>query len=118
MNDIWADAMTRKVVFAGPFSFTAILRLVKQAYDNFKYQKNIREIVGHVKAFEKEFGTFYEEFSKIGERIDSLQKQYNAVSTTRSSQLLKRVERIQLTEGDTQGLEVLEGIEVPKSLVE
>jgi DNA recombination protein RmuC len=106
MNDIWSDAMTKKVVFAGPFSFTAILRLVKQAYDNFKYQKNIREIVGHVKAFEKEFGTFYEEFQKVGERIESLQKQYTSVNTTRSNQLLKRVERIQLSEGDTEGLEI------------
>jgi DNA recombination protein RmuC len=105
MNDIWSDAMTRKVVFAGPFSFTAILRLVKQAYDNFKYQKNIREIVGHVKAFEKEFGTFYEEFQKFGDKIESLQKQYNIVSTTRTNQLVKRVERIQLSEGDTEGLE-------------
>jgi DNA recombination protein RmuC len=40
MNDIWADAMQRKVVLAGPFSFTAILRMVRQAYSNFKVQEN------------------------------------------------------------------------------
>jgi DNA anti-recombination protein RmuC len=54
-----------------------------------------------VKAFEKEFNNFHEEFQKVGERIESLQKQYNVVNTTRSNQLLKRVERIQLSEGDT-----------------
>lgn len=100
MNEVWSDAMNRKVVFAGPFSFTAILRLVKQAYDSFKYQKNIHEIVGHVKAFELEFGKWNFEFEKIGERIESLQKQFNIVSDTRSRQLIKRVEKIQLEQGD------------------
>lgn len=104
MNDVWSEGMSKKVVFAGPFSFTAILRLVRQAYDNFKYQKNIREIVGHVKAFEKEFENFYGEFQKIGERIDSAQKQFNSVSTTRTNQLVKRVEKIQLSEGDESGI--------------
>jgi DNA recombination protein RmuC len=108
MNDVWSEGMNKKVVFAGPFSFTAILRLVKQAYDNFKYQKNIKEIVGHVKAFEKEFGNFYTEFQKVGERIDSAQKQYASVNTTRANQLVKRVEKIQLSEGDSSSVASLE----------
>ncbi|MBP9798376.1 DNA recombination protein RmuC, partial [Candidatus Woesebacteria bacterium] len=45
MNEIWKDGMTKKVILAGPFSFTAILRMVRQAYDNFRYQKNIHHIV-------------------------------------------------------------------------
>jgi len=100
MNDVWQEAMAKKVVMAGPFSFTAILRMVRQAYDNFKYEKNIRQIISHVQEFEKEFDSFNYEFVKIGERIDSLQKQYNVVSTTRTNQLVKRMDRIRL-EGDT-----------------
>ncbi|MBD3329808.1 DNA recombination protein RmuC [Candidatus Dojkabacteria bacterium] len=98
MNDLWTEAMRKKVVFAGPFSFTAILRMVRQAYDNFKYQSNIREIIGHVKSFEKEFKKFYDSFSKIGDRIESLQKQYNTVATTRVNQLTRKMDKVQLTE--------------------
>lgn len=108
MNDIWTDAMSKKVVFAGPFSFTAVLRLVKQAYDNFKYQKNIHEIVGHVKTFELEFGKWNTEFEKIGERIESLQKQYNVVSNTRSNQLTKQIDRIKIDEGNTDAVDSLQ----------
>ena len=61
MNDLWAEAMTKKVILAGPFSFTAILRMVKQAYDNFKFQENIQQIIGHVQMFSKEFEKFNEE---------------------------------------------------------
>ena len=52
MPQIWEDAMSRKVILAGPFSFTAILRMIKQAYENFRIQENIYKIVGHVRAVE------------------------------------------------------------------
>ncbi len=100
MNDVWVEAMKQKVVLAGPFSFTAILRMVRQAYDNFKYQSNVQKIIGHIKTFENEFVKYNEEFLKIGDRITSLSKQYNEVSTTRTNQLVKSVERIKLEEPD------------------
>lgn len=101
MNNVWSEAMKQKVVFAGPFSFTAILRMVRQAYDNFKYQKNVQKIIGHIKTFEMEFQKYNEEFLKIGERIESLSKQYNFVNTTRSNQLNKTVDKIKLEETNT-----------------
>ncbi len=96
LNDVWKGGMEKKVVLAGPFSFTAILRMVRQGYENFTYQKNIRQVIGHVQSFEKEFQKFNEEFVKIGDRIKSLDKQYNVVSTTRVNQLSKRVDMIKL----------------------
>lgn len=96
MPEIWQDALTKKVVFAGPFSFTAILRMIKQSYENFRVQKNIQNIVGHIKAFEKEFGKFSEAFYKIGDRIDSLDKQYKDVGNTRFNQLARRVDKVRL----------------------
>lgn len=102
MNEVWSDAMRQKVVFAGPFSFTAILRLVRQAYDNFKYQSNIHKIIGHIKMFESEFQKYNEEFMKIGDRIQSLSKQFNEVSSTRTNQLVKTVEKIKLEDQGQQ----------------
>lgn len=96
LNDVWKDAMEKKVILAGPFSFTAILRMVRQAYQNFSYQKNIRQVIGHVQTFEKEFQKFQEEFTKVGDRIKSLDKQYHTVSNTRVNQLNKRVDMIKL----------------------
>jgi len=104
MNDLWVGAMKEKVVFAGPFSFTAILRLVRQAYDNFRYQKNVQKIIGYIKNFEIEFKKYNEEFVKIGERIESLSKQYDTVNITRSNQLLKSVDRVKIEEGSSSQL--------------
>ncbi|KUK76119.1 MAG: Uncharacterized protein XD93_1094, partial [candidate division WS6 bacterium 34_10] len=71
-------------------------RMIKQAYENFRVQRNIQDIVSHIKAFEKEFGKFSEAFFKIGDRIDSLDRQYKEVSNTRFNQLTKRVDKVRL----------------------
>ncbi len=98
MHEVWIEAMKQKVVFAGPFSFTAILRLVRQSYDNFKYQKNVQKIITAIKNFYNEFEKYNEEFVKIGDRIGSLTQQYDKVNITRTKQLMRTIDRIRLEE--------------------
>jgi DNA recombination protein RmuC len=109
LPDVWQDAMEKKVILAGPFSFTAILRMVKQAYENFRYQANIRDIIGLIQSFEKEFVKYNDEFEKIGSKIESLQKQYNTVSVTRTNKLMGTVDKIKIADdGDQAELKLLE----------
>lgn len=96
MSDIWSEAMNKKVVLAGPFSFTAILRMIRQAHDNFRVQENIQHIVSHIHQFEKQFDLYSEEFDKLGSQLSTVQNTYQKVSTTRSHQLGKIVEKIKL----------------------
>lgn len=94
--DVWQDALNRKVVMTGPFSFTAILRMVKQAYENFRFQKNVTGIITQIKIFGSEFEKYNEEFVKIGDRIDGLHKQYDEVNNTRAKKLQKVVDKINI----------------------
>jgi DNA recombination protein RmuC len=94
MNDVWEEAMQKKVVMAGPFSFTAILRMIKQAYTNFRYQENLQHIIGLIQKFDTEYQKYSEEVTKLGDRISSTSKQYEVVSTTRSRQLTSVVDKI------------------------
>ncbi len=96
MPEVWHEAIRRKVVFCGPFSFTAILRMIRQSYDNFHYQKNILQIINLIHQFGKEFDKYNTEFVKIGSKIDSLSRQYNLVNTTRTNQLLRVVDKIKI----------------------
>jgi len=112
MNSVWTAAMRQKVIFAGPFSFTAILRLVRQSYDNFKYKNNVRKIITYIKVFEEEWKKYNEEFDKIGDRITSLSGQYEKVNTTRTKQLSRSIDRIRLEEGTTESLFDKESLEV------
>ncbi|MCB9790466.1 DNA recombination protein RmuC [Candidatus Nomurabacteria bacterium] len=102
MNSVWQEAMANKVILAGPFSFTAILRMVKQAYDNFRYQANIGKMILEIKNFNNEFDKFAESFQKVGERIASLEKLYNTVENTRMGQLKKRIEKVRILDEGVQ----------------
>lgn len=100
MQEVWNEAMEQKVIMAGPFNFTAVLRLIRQSYSNFKYQNNVRGIIREIKNFEIEFRKYNESFEKIGRHITSLVKEYEDTDTTRKKQLMKVVDRIKLEESE------------------
>lgn len=102
LNDVWLEAMKNKVIMAGPFSFTAILRMVRQAYTNFVYQENTHKIIGYINAFEKEFIKYNEEFQKIGKKINELGNQYQLVDNTRTKQLTRIVEKIKMEDSEVE----------------
>jgi len=93
-NDIWEEAMRKKVVLAGPYSFVALLRLVKQAHSNFQMQSNIRGIIQLVQKFRLEYDKFSVELDGLGNRLDSASKQFQVVSSTRSRQLGRVIDQI------------------------
>lgn len=94
LNEVWNDAMRKKVIMAGPFSFTAILRMIFQAYKNFSYQQNLHEIIQLIKTFEKEYEKFSGALDTLGSRIQSAANQYQTVSVTRTKKLTGIVEKI------------------------
>lgn len=98
MSDVWIEGMKQKVIFAGPLNFTAILRLIRQAHSNFKYQKNIHKIIRLINEFFDEFTKYNVEFEKIGERITSLSDQYQRVDITRTKKLVGTVDKIKSEE--------------------
>ena len=94
MPDINEYCAERKVVLAGPFGFTAVLRLVMQAYKNFGYEKNLQEIFGLVSKFQDEYDKFGASLEKLGSQLATTQKTFQEVEGTRSRQLTKVVEKI------------------------
>jgi DNA recombination protein RmuC len=94
MNDIWEEAMQKKVILAGPFSFTAILRMVKQAYTNFRYQENLHHIIGLIQKFDTEYQKYCSAVDTLGERIASAGRQFDVVANTRNRQLTSVVDKI------------------------
>jgi len=85
----------RKVVLAGPFGFTAVLRLVMQAHKNFGYEKHMQEIFGLVAKFQDEYAKFGDHMQKLGTQLATVQKTFHEVEGTRNRQLTKVVDQIQ-----------------------
>lgn len=94
LPDINEYCNQRKVVLAGPFGFTAVLRLVLQAYKNFGYEKNLQEIFGLVSKFQEEYAKFGDHMARLGSQLATTQKTFHEVEGTRSRQLTKVVDQI------------------------
>ena len=94
LPEVWNEAMGKKVILAGPFSFTAILRMIYQSYKSFKYQENLYEIIKLIKMFEMEFGKYNDEVDTLGVRLKSAADQYEKVAVTRTKKLTGIVEKI------------------------
>jgi len=84
----------RKVVLAGPFGFTAVLRLVLQAYRSFRYEKGLQEILGLIDKFQTEYIKFGDHMERLGKQLDTAQRTFMEVEGTRSKQLTRVVDRI------------------------
>lgn len=104
LPDINEYCNQRKVVLAGPFGFTAVLRLVMQAYKNFGYEKNLQEIFGLVAKFSDEYEKFGQSLERLGNQIFTTQKTFLEIEGTRSRQLSKVVDQIsgksEINDGD------------------
>ncbi len=100
-SDVWRDAIAKKVMMCGPFSFTAILRMVQKSYDNFKYQKDLQGIITQIKIFEIEYEKFNKSLDVLGKKLLDAHKQYDEVSGVRDRKLVKVIERIKMNESLT-----------------
>jgi DNA recombination protein RmuC len=96
MNEAWNDAMAKKVILCGPFSFAAILRMVYQSYKSFKYQENLHEIIKLIKKFEIEYDKYNEEVDSLGKKIKAVSTQFDEVSIVRTKKLSGIVEKIKI----------------------
>jgi DNA recombination protein RmuC len=113
LSEVSEEAMRKKVIIAGPFSFAAITRMIRQSYDNFRIQEDLHRLVGLIGKFKEEFGKYNVQFDKLGERINSMAKQYEEVSGTRTRQLSSLVEKIE-RESEAGELKELKEAEVEK----
>lgn len=84
----------QKVIMTGPFGFTALIRLVLQAYKNFQYEQGLHEILGLIEKFQGEYEKFGESMAKLGKQIDTTRITFGEVEGTRNRQLGRVVEKI------------------------
>lgn len=98
------EALRNKVVLCSPISLFAILGVVRHALDSFAMQRASHEIIGHIGAFEKQWGSFVEQMDKVGLRIGAAQREFDLLEGRRSRALerpLRRIEAIRQQQGIT-----------------
>ncbi|MBI4424570.1 MAG: DNA recombination protein RmuC [Elusimicrobia bacterium] len=88
------EALARKVVLCSPTTLYAMLAVVRQAHENFRFARATREVIQLVGAFQKTFETFRERFGKLGEQLVKTQDAYAEISGASFKRLEQAVARI------------------------
>ena len=106
------DAVKSHVVLCSPFTLYAVLALIRQAFDNFQIERRSREFLTLLGEFQKQWFEFKEKMDKMGRRIDDAQKEFVALTTTRSNALERTLGKIdELRQRESSGGRELPGDE-------
>ena len=88
-------ALARKVVLCSPCTLFAVLAVIRQAAETFRLQQRSREIVALLGGFGKQWAAFTEHMDRVGRRLDTLQKEYDAMTGVRRRQLERQLDRVE-----------------------
>ncbi len=102
------DGIKNKVVFCSPITLFAVLAIIRQAIDNFALERTSNEILSLLGAFKKQWDEFIKKLESMGKHIGEVQKDYDALTTTRKRQLerpLLRIEELRTQRGLPLALE-------------
>jgi len=101
-RSIFDNALKNKVVLCSPFNFFTVLAVIRQAVDNFAFQRTSSEILSLFGRFKKQWDEFINRLELLGKRISDTQREYESLITTRRRQLenpLAKIESIRSERG-------------------
>ncbi|MBF0386617.1 MAG: DNA recombination protein RmuC [Candidatus Omnitrophica bacterium] len=93
--EIMDEALKDKVVLCSPFTLYAVLSIIRQAHEHFRFEKDIRKILGHIDIFAKHFDTFKARFIEFGEIIVKLQGKYSDLRDTSFKNIETKIRHIE-----------------------
>ena len=88
-------ALSEKVVLCSPFTLYAMLSVIRQAYENFRYEKDMKKIIDLIEQFAKTYTLFKDRFENIGSSIEKLQTQYQDVKDKSFKKLDSKINKIE-----------------------
>jgi DNA recombination protein RmuC len=91
---IMDEALRQKVILCSPFTLYAVLAVIRQAAENFNLERTASEMLKLLGEFSKQWHAYKEKFRSMGEKLDAAKKEYDILTTTRSSMLERPLRKI------------------------
>ena len=94
MPDVMDFALKQKVVLCSPFTLYAMLSVVRQAHEHFRFEKDIKKIIELIEVFAKDYELFKNRFEELGSLIDKLSVEYSDINEKSFKKLDGKIQRI------------------------
>ena len=75
--ELMDESLRQKVVLCSPFTLYAMLSVIRQSFENFRYEKDLRKIIQLIEQFAKLYDRFKVRFEEIGKSIEKLESVYS-----------------------------------------
>ncbi len=95
MPDVMDFALKQKVVLCSPFTLYAMLSVVRQAHEHFRFEKDIKKIIELIEGFTKDYELFKNRFTDLGVLIGKVGGQYADINDKSFKKLDGKIQRIQ-----------------------
>ena len=93
--DLIDESLARRIVLASPLTLYAMLSVVRQAAESANLMKTADEVLNLLAEFYRQWTKYTEEVDKLGRYVDQVSRQFEAVSTTRTRQLERQLDKIE-----------------------
>ncbi|MFC2021504.1 DNA recombination protein RmuC [Chloroflexota bacterium] len=94
-RELLDEALKMKVVVCSPLTLYAILVVIRQAVENFKFEETASKMLGLFSVFNKQWNLYKTSMDRMGRRIQDANKEYETLVSTRTTQLERPLARIQ-----------------------
>jgi DNA recombination protein RmuC len=95
MPDVMDFALKQKVVLCSPFTLYAMLSVVRQAHEHFRFEKDIKKIIELIEGFTRDYELFKNRFADLGNLIDRVSGQYADITDKSFKKLDGKIQRIE-----------------------
>jgi DNA recombination protein RmuC len=87
-------ALRQRVVLCSPVTLFAVLAVVRQAVDQFRFERTSDEILRCLTGFRSQWDKFAEQLDLVGRRLETAQKGFDELAGTRRRVLEKQLDAI------------------------
>jgi hypothetical protein len=88
------DALARKVVLCSPSTLFAVLAVIREAVDRVALERTSDRDPRPARRVRDQWERFTEAMDKVGRGLETTQRAYDALTTTRRSQLERQLDRV------------------------
>ncbi len=108
------ECLRKKIILCGPWTLYAVIRIICQAWEHYRYSEAVRDIVKAIDGFRRDYEIFKSRFEDLGKWINKSVEKYQEISSTsyqRLDQRIKRIEKLRKGEGAVEELATEEGVQ-------
>ncbi len=96
LPELMTQALQDKVVLCSPFTLYAMLSVIRQAHENFRYENDIRKIIGLIEQFIGLYDRFKIRFDdELGKQVEKLNLLYSDIKLKNFVQMDTKIRQIE-----------------------